>query len=123
MPVILCLCNAILRAYFAKRQEKAMIEVEKTEGPFASIRVGESITSDIANSLKKAVEEVIEKGARDVAINLEGVEYVTSWGICVITEMHSILKSKGGGMKLVKVSQTLLDFFEDINLHVVLPIQ
>lgn len=46
-----------------------------------------------------------------VTLNLKGLEYISSSGLRVILALYKNLKSKGGNLKIVNVSNTIMELF------------
>ena len=46
-----------------------------------------------------------------VTLNLKDLEYISSSGLRVILSLYKNLKSKGGNLKIVNVSNTIMELF------------
>ena len=46
-----------------------------------------------------------------VTLNLKDLEYISSSGLRVILALYKNLKSKGGNLKIVNVSNTIMELF------------
>ena len=46
-----------------------------------------------------------------VTLNLKDIEYISSSGLRVILALYKNLKSKGGNLKIVNVSNTIMELF------------
>lgn len=46
-----------------------------------------------------------------VTLNLKDLEYISSLGLRVILALYKNLKSKGGNLKIVNVSNTIMELF------------
>lgn len=46
-----------------------------------------------------------------VTLNLKNLEYISSSGLRVILALYKNLKSKGGNLKIVNVSNTIMELF------------
>jgi len=46
-----------------------------------------------------------------VTLNLKDLEYISSSGLRVILALYKSLKSKGGNLKIVNVSNTIMELF------------
>ena len=49
-----------------------------------------------------------------VTLNLKDLEYISSSGLRVILALYKNLKSKGGNLKIVNVSNTCIDYFRQV---------
>ena len=50
-------------------------------------------------------------GVETVTLNLKDLEYISSSGLRVILALYKNLKSKGGNLKIVNVSNTIMELF------------
>lgn len=50
-------------------------------------------------------------GVETVTLNLKDLEYISSSGLRVILALYKSLKSKGGNLKIVNVSNTIMELF------------
>lgn len=50
-------------------------------------------------------------GVETVTLNLKDLEYISSSGLRVILALYKNLKSKGGNLKIVNASNTIMELF------------
>jgi len=74
---------------------------------------------DVQNALdtEKELSELLEKFPdRDVILNLQGVEFMSSSGIRVLVYLHRVLKEKKKNLKLCDLSHAVRKVFQVIEL-------
>ena len=74
-------------------------------------RLDELATSDA----ERAFTEVLEGGAKEVLLDLEGVEYVSSSGLRVLLLLAKSMEKSGGTLKLCNLSPFVAEVFEISN--------
>lgn len=73
--------------------------------------------------LRQLVREILEDGHRKLLLNLHEVAYVDSSGLGELVKSYTTVRSQGGQMKLVEVSQRVQDLLELTKLHLVFEIE
>ena len=68
------------------------------------IRIGEGSVK-----LRQAVRELVEKGEKNIVINLAGVSNIDSSGLGELVSCYSTVQRIGGGLKLLNLSQNVID--------------
>ncbi len=58
-----------------------------------------------ATSLRETVTALKDKGVKNLALNMEGVDYVDSTGLGALVICATALRKNGGNMKLVNVNR------------------
>ena len=69
------------------------------------------------------MREVLEQGNRKILFNLHEVGYIDSSGLGEIVKSYTTVRSQGGQLKLVQVSQRVHDLLHMTRLHLVLEIE
>lgn len=64
-----------------------------------------------APQLDDAAKSIDFDGVETVTLNLKDLEYISSSGLRVILALYKNLKSKGGNLKIVNVSNTIMELF------------
>lgn len=67
--------------------------------------------------LREIVQGLVEKGNKNVLLNLGEVEYVDSAGIGELVRSFTTIRKQGGQMKLVNLNKKVQDLLEATNLH------
>ena len=84
---------------------------------------GEIRRTDTAQeTLHGLVESQLDKGRRNVLIDLGGVEFIDSFGVGQILASYISTQNLGGKLKLCRISNKLLLIFQITMLHKVLEI-
>ncbi|RJP35350.1 MAG: anti-sigma factor antagonist [Candidatus Omnitrophota bacterium] len=94
--------------------EKLIIKHQKNEEAEQLCAFGDLIISN-AKSLQRQIDQIIDKGATDIIIDLSGVDYIDSFGIGVVVKTKSEIDKKKGRLR-VYVNQTLMKLFEKCHL-------
>ena len=64
-----------------------------------------------APQLDDEVKDIDFDEVETVTLNLKNLEYISSSGLRVILALYKSLKSKGGNLKIVNVSNTIMELF------------
>jgi anti-sigma B factor antagonist len=73
--------------------------------------------------LRESIRQLLEKGNKKIILNLHGVGYVDSAGVGELVKSYTTIRSHGGQMKLVSLSQRLHDLLQMTRLYTVFDIQ
>lgn len=73
--------------------------------------------------LRESIRQLLEKGNKKIILNLHGVGYVDSSGVGELVKSYTTIRSHGGQMKLVSLSQRLHDLLQMTRLYTVFDIQ
>lgn len=93
----------------------ATIQIEQNETR-AVVRLSEPLTSAFAGELRPRLQEVIEKGATQLAIDLSSVDLVDSAGIGLLIAARNSLAKVGGTMRIMGASQEIQHLFKVMRL-------
>jgi anti-sigma B factor antagonist len=66
--------------------------------------------------IEEEINRMIEQGRLKLVINLQGVEYLSSSGLRIFIATARQLKSKNGGLKLVRMSESVRKVFMVVEL-------
>ena len=66
--------------------------------------------------IKKAVDDLLKKGAKDILLNLAKVPYIDSAGLGEIIRCFTALRRKGGSFKLLSPNERIIDLLNITNL-------
>lgn len=88
------------------------IEVSQMEGrvPVTVLRVSGQVDASNNQSLQNKATEVYEGGARNILLDLENVDYMSSAGFRVMHSVYTMLKDSGDDnstLKLLKPSDAI----------------
>lgn len=98
-----------------KTREANNVVIFDIEG---EIRRSESMQTTLHNQVKSH----LDRGRRNVLLNLEGVEFIDSFGVGEILASYISTQNLGGKLKLSRVSKKLLLIFQVTMLTRVLEI-
>jgi anti-anti-sigma factor len=99
-----------------KTREANSVIIFDIEG---EIRRSESMQTTLHNPVKAH----LDRGKRNVLLNLEGVEFIDSFGVGEILASYISTQNLGGKLKLCRISKKLLLIFQITMLTKVLDIQ
>jgi len=100
------------------------MEIHTTKyGNFHLIRIIDDIavTSDIAE-LRDCVEELLEDGARNIAIGFTKESYLSSRSASILIACFEMIKEKGGELAIIRPNPTILHLLTIIDLEGVIRI-
>ena len=87
------------------------MNIEKViDGQIAKIIVVGRLDTQTAPELEKVVDEVTSN-IKELTFDMNGLEYVSSAGLRVILKAQKIMNTKGS-MKLIGVSDSIMDVFD-----------
>jgi anti-anti-sigma factor len=75
-----------------------------------------NLTAATAPAVRAQLREVLESGARQVAIDLSRTEIVDSSGIGLLIATHNSLSRNGGQLEVTGLSKELADLFRSMRL-------
>jgi anti-sigma B factor antagonist len=78
--------------------------------------LNEPLTSAFAGELRPRLQEVIAKGARQLAIDLSSVDSVDSAGIGLLIAARNSLAKVGGTMRIIGASAEIQHLFKVMRL-------
>lgn len=86
------------------------------EGTRVVFRPGEDITAAGTPELRDALKAAVANGAREIEVNLSGVNIVDSSGIGLFVALHNSVSRLGGSLLLSNTSKDLMDLFMALRL-------
>jgi anti-sigma B factor antagonist len=72
--------------------------------------------------LRKVVQDELDKGNLQVALNLSGVDYIDSAGLGELVACKKRASAKGGDVKLIMPSESVYKVLSIVSLHLVFEI-
>ena len=75
-----------------------------------------------SGKIREKVKELIKNGENKVVLDLAGVNYMDSAGLGVLLSSHTSLRKANGGIKLIGISDEIMDIFEFTRINEVLDI-
>lgn len=73
--------------------------------------------------LREVVREMLDKGHKNILLNLQGVGYVDSAGIGELVRTFTTVRNKGGQLRLFNLSKPVHDLMQVTKLHAIFDIQ
>ena len=99
-----------------------MLNIEKTANESAlSLVLAGRLDTTTAPELEKSIKESID-GVNALTIDMEKLEYISSAGLRVLLSAQKIM-NKQGEMKVVHVSETIMEIFEVTGFSEILTIE
>ena len=85
------------------------------EGTKALLHPGD-LTAGTVGKVKERFKALIQEGARELTIDLAGVEMVDSMGIGLLIQASNSLTNLGGSLTVIHASGEVLDLFRSMRL-------
>ncbi len=83
---------------------------------------GELDVNSSSSFKDEVMEQLIQQGARWIAMDCKDLEYIDSSGLAAIVSLHKKLKTSGGGFALIALNDTLTRLFRLTSLDKALAI-
>jgi anti-sigma B factor antagonist len=100
------------------RMSMKMQAASRQIGDISVVEVRGRITVGEGNiMLREVVAGLMEKGNKQILLNLQGVEYVDSAGLGELVRTHTTLQKAGGQLKMVNVNQRVQELLKATSLH------
>ena len=85
--------------------------IEKiTNGTELTVKLAGRLDTTTAPELEAAIDEYVE-GIKELVLDFNGLEYVSSAGLRVILKAQKLMNIRGS-MKLINVSEAIMDVFD-----------
>jgi anti-sigma B factor antagonist len=102
---------------------KMQVATRQTDG-ITILDVSGRITVGEGNViLREIVRDLVDKGRKQILLNLYEVDYVDSSGLGELVRIHTTLRKAGGQMKLVSLSKRVQDLLQMTSMNAVFDIQ
>jgi len=88
-----------------------------------SVTLKGDIYVEQADELLGIFNSIIEKGPKEVIIDLSGLKSITSSGIGKIVLLYKGLQKKNGKIKIVGVNNTIMQIFKIVKLNKLVEIE
>ncbi len=92
-----------------------MTEISR-DGDMAIVKPGQDIVASIVDGLKEDVKKVMEEGATQVSMDLDGVNMMDSMGLGVLIAIHNSLQKQGNTLQLLNVASDILKLLKNMRL-------
>lgn len=99
------------------------INIEEREDDRAAVLViaGRVTLPECNGELKAAVRSLVERGRKQIVIDLEGVPFIDSAGLGELVSSYATVKQLGGVLKLANVNRRVATVIDIANLTGILP--
>jgi anti-anti-sigma factor len=87
------------------------------EGGRVVVRPEGDVVASSVSALRSAMRDLVAKGARELVVDLAGVEMVDSCGIGLLISAHNSMRKAGGGLTVIHASKEILDLFRTMRIH------
>jgi anti-anti-sigma factor len=81
-----------------------------------TIKPGKDIIASMSDEFRKKLLKIIKDGAKELTIDLKGVEMVDSVGLSVLIATYNTLEDVGGSMKIKNVSDDIYSLIKTMRL-------
>jgi anti-anti-sigma factor len=86
------------------------------------IRVEGRIDASTAPQFEKKIQEYIETGRRNIVIEMDGTDFLSSAGVRTLISSQKALKPKGGKLAIAQASQRVLEVIDLAGMRPLFPI-
>ncbi|GAH73899.1 unnamed protein product, partial [marine sediment metagenome] len=80
------------------------------------IKPGKDIVASMAEDFRKKLLKLVEKGIKDLTVDLAGAEMMDSVGLGVFIATHNSLKNAGGKLTITNVSEDIYRLFKTMRV-------
>ncbi len=80
------------------------------------IKPGKDIVASMADDFRNKLLNSVNKGIKELILDLSGVEALDSVGLGVVIATHNSLKNIGGKLKIIKASEDIFRLFQTMRL-------
>ncbi len=87
------------------KQDKSVITIEKNK-----------LIGVESEEFQKLVQESIDKGSKEITIDLAKVEYISSWGIGLLVHAYTSCHNKNLKFNLTHVNQQVMNVLSQLKL-------
>jgi anti-sigma B factor antagonist len=88
------------------------MEIQETQKNEVKVfRLSGRLDSNTSPTLEKKINEAIENGVKNMVVDFEKLEYISSAGLGVLLRTHKRLMGQGDGLQLVNVNSHINDIF------------
>jgi anti-anti-sigma factor len=81
-----------------------------------TIKLGEDIVAAKVEKLKEQLVTILNEGAKEIILDIKGIEVIDSFGLGLIIATHNSLKEFGGTLKIKNASEKIFILFQTLRL-------
>ncbi len=85
-------------------------------GDKADLTLEQGLVASTVNDLRTMIKGSIEKGVKNLSINMAGISIVDSMGIGLLISTQNSLSKNGGSLEIVNISPDIMDLFQSMRL-------
>ncbi len=85
-------------------------------GDKADLTLEQDLVASTVNDLRTMIKGSIEKGVKNLSINMAGISIVDSMGIGLLISTQNSLSKNGGSLEIVNISPDIMDLFQSMRL-------
>lgn len=93
-----------------------MTEISR-EGSRAVVKPGADIVASNAKELREELKNLIDRGIRELVVDLGAIEMIDSVGLGLLIAVHNSLSRIDGTLTIVNVSKDLDELFKTMRLN------
>ncbi len=92
-----------------------MSEIQQT-GDTIIVKPGQDIVSSMADDFKTELKGLVDKGAKEITMDMEKVEMIDSIGMGLLIAAHNSLVKNGGRLRIINCSTDILGLLRTMRL-------
>lgn len=85
------------------------VKIRHVEGVTVLDLGGKIVMGEGSGQLRSAIQDAMSAGSKKVLLNLEGVNYIDSFGLGELVGGYTTLRNAGGELKLLNLSKKVKD--------------
>jgi anti-anti-sigma factor len=94
-----------------------MIEVTREDNKAVVRPAGDGIVAASIPELRAKLRGIIQDGARELVLDLTGIQMVDSSGIGLLIASYNSLRKVGGHLAVIHASAEILELFQTLRMH------
>lgn len=95
---------------------------DDVDGDVLVIRADGGLNAGTARQLVESIEKLVDAGLRKIVIDCGGLDYISSFGLGVLVQLHARMARSGGDVKLAAVKGVIADVLRLTRLNRLLAI-
>lgn len=96
-------------------EEETMMEITRKQD-WTVVAPQKDVVSAVATELRKQLKSLVDSGQKKIELDMKKVEMMDSMGLGLLIALHNSLKDQGGQIRVVNLSEELMELFRNMRL-------
>ena len=96
--------------------------IVQKEGALLTVIPEERLDTATSPQMRNAILPHLE-GVRNIVMDFGSVEYISSAGLRVLLELYQEMEDRGGALKIIHASKSVIAVFQLVNLTEIIPME